>query len=44
MTEHQELAQLLERCRSAPSIMADAILKSDWLKDHDEQVRANAHE
>jgi hypothetical protein len=24
---------------SVPSLIADAILKSQWLKDHDEQVR-----
>lgn len=39
MTEREQLMQLISRTMpTVPSVMADAILKSTWLKDHDERI------
>lgn len=36
MTERERLMQLISRTMpTVPSVMADAILNSKWLKDHD---------
>ena len=41
MSEREQLMQLISRTMpTVPSLMADAILKSTWLKDHDENIFA----
>lgn len=41
MSEREQLVQLISRTMpTVPSLMADAILKSAWLKDHDESIVA----
>lgn len=42
MTEREQLIQLISRTMpTVPSLMADAILKSKWLKDHDAHIGEN---
>jgi len=41
MSEREQLMQLISRTMpTVPSLMADAILKSAWLKEHDESIVA----
>lgn len=40
----KQLMRLLERKRSVPSTVADAILASKWLRDHEDRVKAAAWE
>lgn len=45
MSEREQLAQLISRTMpTAPSVMADAILASEWLKDHDATISGGRDE
>lgn len=45
MTERERLMQLISRTMpTVPSVMADAILNSKWLRDHDARIAGDDDE